>query len=346
MRRVLALVVAVGMVAGAMVIRSRLDRRQEEQARTLRLTCSVELEAPCRELANAAGPGRIELTTERAGVTADRLADATADPGLDGWLVPDPWPDIVDGRRRAKALPALFATGRERIARSPLVLVVWKERAAALASRCGGPVGWRCLGEAAAAGPWTASGGKPEWGSLKPGHGEPATDAVGLLVLGQAVAGWFGRTDLSTTDIDDDDFARWFSALERAVQPSTSSPLQLMLTAGPAVYDAVGTLEAEAGPLLATSARRASVDVLYPSPMATADLVLATASTGGSASSLKRLVAGDGARRALAAGGWRVPGVKPAEGVSDAPPLPASPGLPPAGLLDALRGRWREVTGR
>lgn len=343
MRRVLAIVAAAAMVAGSVWLRSRLDRDEASRERVLRLTCSQEFEDVCRPLAT----DRLQLTVEPAGVTADRLSTDSDEPGVDGWLVPEPWPDIVDGRRRTRALPPLFAGAREPIARSPLVLVVWKERAAALAARCGGTVGWKCLGEAAAAGPWTASGGRPEWGNLKPGYASPSTDSQGLLVLGQAVASWFGRTDLATFDLDTDEFARWFSALARAAPASAASPLELMLTAGPAVYDAVGTVEAEGGPLLARSARRGAVDLLYPSPMATADVVLATSATqSAGGASLRRLVVSDDTRKVLAARGWRVPGVGSAQGVSDTPPLAATTGMPPAGLLDALHSRWREVTGR
>jgi hypothetical protein len=345
-RRVLALLGAVGMVVASLVIRDRLERNQEERAQTLRLICAPELETTCRSVADGAEPGRLSLTVEAPGTTADRLAAATGDPGLDGWLVPEPWPDVVDIRRRTKALEPLFDSDRRPLARSPLVLVVWKDRAAVLASRCNGPVTWKCLGEAAAAGPWTASGGRPEWGSLKPGHGTPE-EGVGLLVLGQAVAGWFGRTDLSTIDLEDDGFSRWFSALERAVPASTSPPLDLMLSgAGRAVYDAVGTVEAQASPLLARAARRTEVDLLYPSPMSTADVVLATVRSGSAGSSLRRVAGGDEARQALAANGWRVQGLARAEGVTDSPPLPPSTGLAPPGLLDALRNRWHEVTGR
>ena len=51
-----------------------------------------------------------------------------------------------------------------------------------------------------------------------------------------------------------------------------------MLAAGPSLYDIVGTTEAEAGPRLARSARdrRDRVTLLYPAPVATADIVLRT----------------------------------------------------------------------
>jgi hypothetical protein len=335
------------MVVASLQIRSRLDRSSEERSQTLRLTCATDLEEICRRLV-AQDPGRFELEVEPPGTTAARLAGATEDPGLDGWFVPEPWPEIVDVRRRTKALEPLFEGRRQPLARSPLVLVAWKDRAAVLGSKCGATVGWKCLGTAAADGPWKASGGREEWGALKPGHGEPE-EGTALLILGQAVANWFGRTDLSTFDLDDDQFSGWFSALERAVSSSSSSrppTVRTMLAFGPAVLDAVGTVEAEAAPVLAESARRNEVDLLYPSPMATADAVLASVKSSRSAASLRKLAGGDETRKALAAAGWRVPGQPLAAGVTDSPRLPPSSGLPPPGLLDALRGRWHEVTGR
>jgi hypothetical protein len=343
-RRVFAVVAAAAMVAGSLAVRSALDRDRSEAAQVLRLTCGTELDAACSRMAEQ--DDRLMLTVEPAGVTADRLASVQgADAGLDGWLVPAPWPDIVDGRRRARALPALFAGERPTVARSPLVLAVWKDRAAALGTRCPPPagLGWRCLGEAAGTpGGWSAVGGRPEWGPVKPGHASPDTDGIGLLVLGQAVAGWFGRADLSTADLEDEAFTRWFAGLERAVPTAAGSPLQSMVVVGPAAFDAAGTIEAEAGPLVAASARRDALTLLYPSPMATADVVLATAGEQRVASSLRDVVRGDDGRRALTDAGWRVgAGSRP-----DAPPLAASSGLPSPGLLDALRGRWREVARR
>ena len=344
MRRVLAVVAAAAMIAGSLAIRSALDRDRSEADQVLRLTCATEMDAACSGMAEQ--DDRVVLTVEPAGVTADRLAALQdADAGLDGWLVPAPWPEIVDGQRRARALPALFAEERPTVARSPLVLAVWKDRAAALSPRCPPPagVGWRCLGEAAGTtGGWQAVGGRPEWGPVKPGHASPDTDGIGLLVLGQAVAGWFGRADLSTADLEDEAFARWFAGLERSVPSSAGSPLQNMLVVGPAAFDAAGTTEAEAGPLVAGSARRDALTLLYPSPMATADVVLATAGEESRASSLRDVVRDDDGRTALTDAGWRVgAGDRPG-----APPLASSSGLPSPGLLDALRGRWREVARR
>lgn len=339
----LAVLAAAAMIGGAVAVRSRIDRDGAGDSAG-RLTCASELEAVCETLRRERGE-RLTVVVEPAGVTADRLAAAPGDPGLDGWLVSAPWPEIVDGRRRARALPRLFEPAGEPLARSPLVLVTWKDRAGVLAQRCDNEtVDWRCLGAAAAIqGGWAAIGGQPGWGPVKPGYGRPSTDDIGLLVLGQAVSSYFGRADLSTADLEDEGFRGWFGGLVRSAPPSAGSPLVVMLAAGPSAYDAVGTTLAEAGPLVARSSRRASLTVLYPAPMATADVVLA--SPGGDAGRrLRQAVTGD-AVPALARAGWLAEGQRRAEGI-DIDRVPDGSGLPSPGLLDALQTRWKEETGQ
>jgi len=316
------------MVAGAMAVRGRLDDRKVEQGQVYRLVCSVDLGQVCNDLRDAY-PGRVDVTVETAGSTADRLATLDGDPEVDGWLVADPWPAIVDGARQARSLPPVFAAGGAPLARSPLVIVAWKDRAAALTPTCpDGRLGWKCLGEASDR-PWTERNGQASWGAVKPGHADATDDGIGLLVLGQATVEWFGRTDLSTFDLDDEGFQRWFQGLERPMRPSAGSPLEEMLTRGRAAYDAVGTTEAESG-LADRSASREAVTKIYPDPMASADVVLAV-TPGERGDRLRDIVAGR-AGDELRESGWKAPGA-----------VAAGNGLPSPGLLDALRARAREA---
>jgi hypothetical protein len=312
---VLALVAAAAMVAGSIAIRSRIDRDEEDRANPLRVVCAAELGPVCDALRRTDA----KVTVEGASTTADRLGRASEDDaGVDGWLVPAPWPQIVDGRRRQASLLPLFTDVGDPLARSPLVLVVDKRLADSIGPRCAGTVGWKCLGEQAL-----------PVGPAKPRHPEPS-NALGALILGQATAAYFGRVaDLSTFDLDDPGFARWFQSLERAAPPIASggSPLEEMLGTTFATYNAVGTIEAEAVPVLAASALRDRVTVLYPAPMATADVVLAGA--------VGRLRGNDVIRKALKDAGWRVDSVPPL----GASPLPPTNGLPSPGFLDALRAR-------
>src|SRR5438094_9728006 len=105
-RRALAAIVAVGMVVGALLVRSRLDDNRQRKGTVLRLVCVEELEQACDAI--KADPGsKVEVTIEPAGDTEARLVK----PGLadvDGWLVPAPWAGLVDGLRKRNPLPARF----------------------------------------------------------------------------------------------------------------------------------------------------------------------------------------------------------------------------------------------
>ena len=158
---------AVAMIVGALVVRGRLDDENVDAGQVYRLVCAADLDRVCADLDDAF-PGRVDVTVEGAGATADRLRRLDGDPELDGWLVADPWPALVDEARRAGSLPPLFATEAAPLARSPLVIVAWKDRAAALARRV--PAA-RWGGSA-----WAMPPADP---SAKVGHADAARDGIG-----------------------------------------------------------------------------------------------------------------------------------------------------------------------
>lgn len=338
MRRLLAVAVAVAMVAGALAVRQWLDDRGGGDAGgqaggggdggTPLLVCATELAAACEA---AEGEG-IEVRVEPAGTTAAALLAGEVD--LDGWLTVSPWPAIVREARQRSGGPAVLASSDlGPLARSPLVIVAVEERVAVLRAHCQtDDVYWGCIGDVAGR-RWADIGGETTWGDVRPGHDAPDTGAVGLAVLGSAVADFFGTASISSADFEDDAFRSWFTRLERAVptfRPRFGSLLEDLLLA-PGSFDAVGTIEAEAEGLLGRSgARGERLTILYPAAMTTADAVLALR-TGGDRTRVVAAVEGAGAR-ALADGGWRA---------GDA--AVGGDGLPPAGVLDALRRVWGEV---
>ena len=337
--RLLAAVVAVLMVVGAIAVRARLDEGGGGGGPELRLVCSTELSQACEELADRSR-ARLRVTVEPAGVTANRLASAQAgEVGLDGWLVAGPWPDIVEGARQRAGLEPVLRTGPV-AARSPVVLTAWPDRAALLRQRCPqGQVTWRCLGDVAGQ-PWGALGGPAVWGQVKPGHAHPGEQALGLTTVAAATVSFLGRSDLARVDVEENDAYRaWLTRLERSVptfRPSAGTPLADMVLKGPAAFDVVGTVEAEAGPLLATTARPDKPQVIYPSPVTTADVVLGTVPRE-PGRRLTEVLGSGAARAALAEAGWRVPDERRAAGVLTTPPLPPQSGLPDPGVLDTLR---------
>jgi hypothetical protein len=307
--------------------------------------CVPEVEQVCRALAEE--DPDLEVTIEEAGTTFERLSTAgdADDVDVDAWLAPAPFPAMVDGARAATGLDPLFGEASPVLARSPLVLVLWDDRLAVLEAACGGEPDWRCIGELSG-GTWADIGGQSSWGRLKPGHGPADTSATGLLVLAQASGQYLGRTDYASNDFADPGYRAWLTQLEDAVPtftPSAGTPLDQLLFSGPSSFDAVGSFEADAGPAVSTSRDADRLSVLYPEPVTTMDLVAAPVAGRDRGEDVRDLLEDD-APALLAAAGWRVAGQDPVEGVRADVALPDSSNLPSAGVLQALRSTWREVT--
>jgi len=351
-RRLVALAVAVALIGLALGARSLIDGDADESSSsdggggTPTLLCATELEQACEELSREHD---IDIDVQPAGLSANEIAsvpdDQVRDLGYDGWLTLSREAEIARDQRERRTFEPAIGELSDPIARSPLVIGIWNDRAAALAPSCEDQtVGWKCIGDVAGR-PWTAAGGPSTWGVVKPGHADPATAGEGLLVIGQAASDYFGRTDLSLDDYADDGFLEWFARLENNVRSFV--PFEQMLAGGPALIDMVGTSEAIAGPTLARAARdrRTQVTLLYPAPVATADVVYASVEGAPGGDDLRDLVTGDDGRAALARTGWRVDDEPRARGVPATPRLPDRDNLPDAGSLQALLETWREVTG-
>jgi hypothetical protein len=327
-KRLVAALVAVALVGGALWLRSKRDDTAagDDPATTTTpgpaqsIICVPELEAACR--AAAADEG-LTVTVEPAGDTVDRLA-AAENPGPVLWATLASFPDLVDDLRGRAGRAPLFTAGTEAMASSKLVLVGRTPQMDVLAAHCGGDLTWRCLGDVAGR-PWTDIGGQAAWRDVKPAHEAADTSGTGLLTFANAVVSWFGRTDIGTVDLADEAFQDWVRRLERSI-PSFGGPQgtpfdQLLLLPSPNV---VGTTEAEVE--AKAGARRGELTVTYPAPMAQADAVLASGAGTPVPDDLAATIGG-----ALQAGAWDPPSAAPPGG------LPAPP------VLQALRQLWTSV---
>lgn len=358
MKQVLALVVAVGLVLGAVMLRGALDGDDDTvdaggtdgsdggpsptsgdvdvddgDGDGPVVVCSTELADACDRLVE---DGRIQARVEDPAITADLLSDPEGTPDFDAWLVPQPWPAIVAART------GMSSGTSDVLARSPLVLVAGTDRAAALVAHCG-QLDWRCVGDTAGD-PWPDAGGQATWGSVKPGHPAPSS-TVGLLAVGQAATGYFGSTGFFSNDFADPGFSRWFADLEAAVpnfDPPRSHLYQQVTQRGS--YDVVATLEAEAGPFLASAASGDRFAITHLAQPAVADVVLVGATSRADGQELAQSIGIGPLAQALAATGWRTPGQDLADGLDPDLELPATSVLPAPGVLDALRTLWDQVT--
>jgi hypothetical protein len=338
-KAVAALAAAVGLIVAAILARDALDDDGDSTGGAsagsdTTLVCPTELADTCAELDDD-----VTVRVEPASVTADRLTTAAdaEEAEVDVWLAPAPWATVVaDARERAGA-PTLVGQPSAVIGRSPVALVMWNDRAAALeAGVCGGPVEWGCLGDAADR-PWNTVGGESDWGRVNVGLANPDA-ATGLVVLGGAASGYFGTADYAANDLDGT-FSGWLGALAAQADASAADVVNEMLTRGPGQFSAAGALEADA----LDAADRDGVRVIYPAPVATADLVAIP--IGDAEGAAGDIAGNDGLRRALGEAGWRVDGVPLATGVDGGLDLPGDDSLPGGGVLGALLARWNEVTG-
>lgn len=329
MKRLGAVVVAVAMIAGAWLLRDRLDGGDSssggggDQVDQLRLRCATELSAVCSALEEELDD--VSVTVEQPGTTSDALVELAEgeDPGFDAWLADGPWAAITaDNRGFANADGQVLDESSGVLARSPSVIVVQESRTSALTDACGGTLSWACIGEQ----PTSLRVGLPT-----PERGD------GLVVLAGAVASQLGTTDYSASDFDSPGFAGWFDRLTELSSDTPlgrQSPLARALAAA-GTFGVVGALEAQSVDLLRS---RGGYVTIYPEPMTTADITL-TPRLGLDAEELVDRLGADRLSAAAAAEGWRVDGDAP-EGAGDVPALPDGDQLPGPGVLQRLREMW------
>lgn len=357
MKRLLALLVAIGLVVGAVVVRGMLDDDSDGAGTNtegdgnaegaLVVVCVSELAPACEQL--AAEDPEVTVRIEEAQTTLELLTsddfDGRAD-DFDAWLTVDPYPAMAAQQRQRALLDPSLGDPSPVLARSPLVIVGWNDRLAPLGSACpDATVTWRCIGEKTAV-PWPTIGGAESWGVVKPGQPSPGRTASGLLTLAQASASWFGTSAYAANDFVDPAFRSWFDTLERGIPyypPPPRTPLDEMLSKGPSTFDVAGSIEAIATPAVARSRDKERLSVLYPSPLGTADVVLVPLARTERSKDVVNLQRSSTLSDALTTSGWRVQDRPVPNGADPDLELPADNGLPKPGVLEALRYLWLDV---
>jgi hypothetical protein len=323
LKRIGALLVAVALVVGAILIRKAIgddssDSQQSDGGSSngaYSLICSTEFTDICGQL-----PDSYAVTVEPAGVTLDRLATAQSSELPDAWLTLDPFPAMLDEiRSRASNLPPSVKTTAP-VATTEQVFALPADRAAAFQRECDtDPVG-RCVGDLAGR-KWSDLGATDVDGRVKPAINDPDNEAFGLLTFANAVAGYHDRTSIDSTAWSGDSaFTSWLRNFVNNVGIIAGSTLNTMLVRESSV-DVAATSTAEI-----STTPRASEDGVTTLPASPGFGTNATLATFGEdrdevAEILTTLLVGQG---------WERP-------AADEAPLPAS-------TFIALRQLWKDTT--
>jgi hypothetical protein len=266
--RILAVLVAIGMVAGAIYIRDRIDDDGGGGAGGnggAQLVCDPVLESACRAVSG-------DVVVEDAATTAERVIGADSFEG-DGWVTAGPWPAMVDELRETAGRTPLFGDGGRVVASSRMAVV----------------------GPAETPGPWRAVGDAVGGSDLRLGWRDPAS-GLGVLQVGAFAVGFFDGPDFATNDFDAA-FRSYLEGIEDEAEVARN-PLERRLQQGVSFAAAVVSFQAEAERLLEEAApgRRGDLQPLYPDPVVAVEAVLAGTEDG----------AGD-LRESLNEQGWDVP---------------------------------------
>lgn len=153
---------------------------------------------------------------------------------------------------------------------TPLVFVVWEDRAEVLLKASGGTLSWTAIHKAVVSPKgWSAIGGKPDWGFVKLGHTDPTRSNSGLQALLLMTLEFFGKTQgLAVGDLLDDKYQAFVKETERGVtkfEASTGTFMTDMVRFGPSKYDIAVVYESLAVSQLENAQGRwGSLKVYYP----------------------------------------------------------------------------------
>jgi hypothetical protein len=207
---------------------------------------------------------------------------------LDGKLRPTVWSPadslvlgMLDADWRTKNGAPLFAADGELAPQplllSPLVFVVWEDRAQALLKAGKGELTWKTIRKAVSSNKgWLAIGGKGDWGFVKLGHTDPTKSNSGLQALWSMTLEYFGRgKPIGVEQLLRPDYQAFVSAIEHGVtrfEPSTGTFMVDMVRFGPSKYDMAVVYESLAVAQIANAQGRwGDLHVYYPQLTAWSD---------------------------------------------------------------------------
>lgn len=177
---------------------------------------------------------------------------------------------------QTKAGSALFASegGEDEpqsLVLTPLVFVIWQDRAEVLLKSSGGAISWKVIHDLVSSNQgWPSVGGKASWGFAKLGHTDPTRSNSGLQTLLLMTYDYYKKTrGLDVAELLDPKYQDWVKQIEAGVtkfETSTGTFMTDMIRFGPSKYDVAMVYENLAISQLANAQGRwGNLMVYYPS---------------------------------------------------------------------------------
>jgi ABC-type Fe3+ transport system substrate-binding protein len=164
----------------------------------------------------------------------------------------------------------LYAATPEPLVLSPLVFVVWEDRAKVLVDSSSGQLSWKTIHKAVVSPKgWPAIGGQPGWGFVKLGHTDPNRSNSGMQAILLMAIEYFGKPNgITVEQLLDPGFQSFVKDIESSVphfEASTGTFMTDMIRFGPSKYDIAVVYESLAVAQLENAQGRwGSLHVYYP----------------------------------------------------------------------------------
>ncbi len=166
--------------------------------------------------------------------------------------------------------PIQGEAGPQPLLLTPLVFVVWEDRANVLRVASGGQLSWKTIHDAVSSPKgWPALGGKPGWGFVKLGHTDPNRSNSGMQAIVLMAFEYFNvTTGLTVDQMLDPKFQAFVNEIEAGVphfESSTGTFMTEMIRFGPSKYDIALVYESLAVSQLENAQGRwGSLHIYYP----------------------------------------------------------------------------------
>jgi hypothetical protein len=173
-------------------------------------------------------------------------------------------------KNQAALFPTSGDTGPQPLLLTPMVFVVWEERAKVLDPSTSGQLSWKTIQKAVSSPKgWAGIGGKPAWGFVTLGHTDPNKSNSGMQAIALMAYEYFHLTSGLTVDqLLDPKFQDFVKDIERGVsrfESSTGTFMTDMIRFGPSKYDIAVVYESLAVSQLENAQGRwGSLHIYYP----------------------------------------------------------------------------------